>query len=1226
MNAKEYRKYFADSKKDTDKLRDLDFIGCYQKDCNQEIIKKGFFELYHAHKPSEIGFIRQAVDNAEDGQAIYEFLQNAVDAHASEFFIFYNEEYFLVINNGKKFKEDNIESILNMGQSTKEKSSSDIGKDGIGFKLIHRLVGENNGLEGIKQYCGPILFSWDNSYLNDFLNNELTNVDKHCWLFKILYTNFPCGVDEKVKGVEYEDITPFQQDELDEMITFISDSLGKQSLKEGSLFFLKLGKGKSSLLEEGKNTLEDNVSHSCSIFQEYQKNNEVKLSKITINNAAVPIKNMASICGDDYIFMYSKSIKGSLDFFEKGKLNKKVSFFKYFPMESQKHGLNFIVHNAEFEHQTNRRELQGIDKNKELLTKIANDLIIKFEEIKNQDEERYRIILVNLYLSDLEKAGDSTFIQTNFTSPLLAYIKKNIPIAYSGFISSNTFVKIIDSKLDVKLKNYKKFFNFENADVIREAKSKLGLQEWNIIYALRNDDIEDWVKTLSKEDYPVFIYELDKNLKKENFSFILDKEIFSFDNGDFKNINEIDKSSNFFYKGFFDSQLENILASQFGFHFTVTNVSKYPKLLSFLKEKKLNSTYFTGKYSCEDVDVILSIFKNPEMEIKDFAIRQENDKYIIDAKSKHIHIENKAFKGFLETHDFSGVLDNLALIPEPFEKTVLSFLELSPFDEEIKKKLIKKQVDFHNLVNFIETTELKTEFLNKIQFVHFDTKNRYGCESYEHKILKMAIAIDYNIKDKIIIDGRKIDISLKEEKINFKYGRANNEKTRSSNVENSDFVDKVIKFIYDKLEEEVKRLFEIEKEDKENAYEFLKQQRRDNNTINTFQRLKFVVHYSLEQNKNLFIEFSDVKIISRNTHENESFSCLYSILTKKTNKPLDDIPEISVLKISTIFKTALAESYYIADSEYAIEKESLPQNFKPEYIPVFEKIGLVIDARLKDIRQRILKNESVSSDDLIDLTQEKIINTLEFLSNKNKSYTIDNSDVGYKNLKLLFKRLEQNYFSETEIFCLILLDTKTVQIKKIKPHFYIRSNQLNSENKYFKSRLLEEIQSKEIIYVDNFIDEIPPAWVLIDKNDKEKRDFENDYAEEKDVALRAQFKPKDDFSDYKAEIGLRGELLVYRELFNRYGVDNVTWNNKEGESCESFDIELNVNGETHFIEVKTTSKSPNREDLQFIMSSNQFNAATRWGRDKHLIFVVGINDAEPKLLYFNFNDDWLNSF
>jgi hypothetical protein len=1103
MNAKEYRKYFADSKKDTDKLRDLDFIGCYQKDCNQEIIKKGFFELYHAHKPSEIGFINSSVQIAGDGQAIYEFLQNAVDASASEFFIFYDEKYFLVINNGKKFQEKGIESILNVSQSTKESSSSTIGKFGVGFKLIHRLIGESNGLKEIERYCGPILFSWDNNYLDNFLKNELTDIDNH-WLFKILYTNFPCGVGETVKGVNCncEEITPFSQDELDRVIGFIRTSLNSNQvdLKEGSLFFLELGKGKYELLKEEENTIKHGVSHSINFIKSIQKNTQ--LNRVVINNMEVICdENMAVISGEHYIFMYPKFIKEALTFFRKPK-EEKISFFKYFPMGNQNNNLNFMIHSENFEIQLNRRELDKT--NSELLNKIANDLITEFEKVKNENEECYRTILVNLYLSDLETAGNAPFIKIHLTNHLLAYIKKNIPTADSGFDIDASKVKIIRSELDVKLKKNNKFFNFKNADVIREAKSKLGLQEWNIIDALRDDNIEDWIKKLSSDDYLTFFDEINsaKNLSHE-IKAISDKNIFSFGNGDFKTINEIDKSSNFFYKGFFDSQLENILASQFGFHFTVTNVSKYPKLSSFLKEKKLNSTYFSGKYSCEDIHVILSIFKNPdknpEIKIKDFAIRQEGDKYIIDAKSKHIHIENKAFKEFLEKHDFSGVLDDLALIPEQFKETVLSFLELSPFDEEIKKKLIKKQVDFHHLINFIETTELKTEFLNKIQFLHFDTKNRYGCESYEHKILKMAISIGYDIKEKIIIDGSKIDVSLKREKINFKYGRANNEKTRSSNAENSDFVDKAIKFIDDKLEEEVKQLFKIEEEDKESAYEFLKQKLRDN-TINTFPRLKFVVHYSLEQNKNLFIEFSDVKIINPNTRENKSFSDLYSILTKKLNKSLDDIPEKDVLKINTIFKTALAESYYIADSEYAIEKEKLPQNFKREYIPIFEKIGLVIDAKLKDIRQRILKNESVSSDDLIDITQEKIINTLEFLSNQNKSYTIDNSDVGYKNLKHLFKKLKQEYFSETEIFCLTLLDTKTVQIKKIQPQFYIRSNQLNSKNNYFQSRLSEEIQSKDIIYADDFI-ENTSTWLLIDENDKEKLDFQNDYVEEENAAI-----------------------------------------------------------------------------------------------------------------------------
>jgi len=936
--------------------------------------------LYHGEKESESGFIKSAIEIAEDGQAIYEFLQNAVDANASEFFIFYTQDYFLAINNGDKFTEDGVKSILNISQSTKENSSSTIGKFGIGFKLVHRLVGKNNGLEEIEKYNGPVLFSWDNNYLSNFLKNEMGEIDKH-WLFKILYTNFPCEVNEKVKGVNYEEIQPFTQNELNNMVNFIKSSLNKPSidintLAQGSLFFLKLGEGKNELLKKEENTLKNGISYSINIIHAVQKNS--KIDKIIINDIEVlHNKSMATISGEGYVSLYPKSIDEALTFSKKSE-QEKISFFKYFPMESQKNRLNFMLHSEKFDIQANRRELHETLNNKDLFNKIYTALENEFKKIKQCNKEFYRIILVNFYLSDLENAGGSKFIQENLTKHLLTYIKKNIPTADSEFVSDSYNVKIIRSKLDVKLKKYKKFFNFQQEKVIKNAKSKLGLKEWNIIDALRYDNIEDWVKTLSPSDYLEFFKEINsaENLNNESIKAISDKKIFGFGNDVFKSIKEIDNSNQFFYKGFLKRETEEVLTENFGFNFTQINLSELKNLDDLLQKPKINPSYFSSEYEESSVLLILGIFK--EYEIKNFAVvSKENDKYEINANGRHIFIKDKKFKDFLESLNIFQYKQQL--IPDVFEGIIQSFLNLHPSDEDIKYKLIEKNVDFHNLIIFIETSDLKTEFLNKIQSVHFDTKNKYDCKSYEHKILKIAIAINYNIKEKILIDGRKIDVSLKREKITFKYGRANNEKTRSSNAENSDFVDKVIKFIDDKLEEEVKQLFKIEEEDKENAYEFLKQQRRDN-IINTFQRLKFVVHYSLEKNKNLFIEFSDTKIIKRNTNEDESFSCLYSILTNKLNKPLDEIPEIAVLKINTIFKTALAESYYIAGSESAIEKEKLPQNFKPEYIPIFEKIGLVIDARLKDIRQRILKNESISSDDLKDFTQEKIINTLEFLS------------------------------------------------------------------------------------------------------------------------------------------------------------------------------------------------------------------------------------------------------
>ena len=59
---------------------------------------------------------------------------------------FYNDKYFLVINNGSPFDIEGIQSILNIAQTTKDDPDK-IGRFGIGFKLTHRLVGENEGTD-----------------------------------------------------------------------------------------------------------------------------------------------------------------------------------------------------------------------------------------------------------------------------------------------------------------------------------------------------------------------------------------------------------------------------------------------------------------------------------------------------------------------------------------------------------------------------------------------------------------------------------------------------------------------------------------------------------------------------------------------------------------------------------------------------------------------------------------------------------------------------------------------------------------------------------------------------------------------------------------------------------------------------------------------------------------------------------------------------------------------
>ena len=100
----------------------------------------GFFHMFNGHGDIE-NKLTTILNMAGDSQAIYEFMQNAVDADSRNFFLAqYGENanpYLIVLNDGDYFTLQSVISILAIGASSKYRDPDNISQFGVGFKLAN---------------------------------------------------------------------------------------------------------------------------------------------------------------------------------------------------------------------------------------------------------------------------------------------------------------------------------------------------------------------------------------------------------------------------------------------------------------------------------------------------------------------------------------------------------------------------------------------------------------------------------------------------------------------------------------------------------------------------------------------------------------------------------------------------------------------------------------------------------------------------------------------------------------------------------------------------------------------------------------------------------------------------------------------------------------------------------------------------------------------------------
>ncbi|MBS1763971.1 MAG: hypothetical protein JSS90_03265 [Bacteroidetes bacterium] len=578
-SAKSFRFWFKTEhkkKKPNDTSYNENFIGTYYDEDGGGRIN-GFYELFHGDKPNIPNDLMDGLKNAQDSQAIYEFVQNAADCNSDYFAVFYDENYFLAINNGSPFNTNDLRSILNANQSTKTNNEgqaidcSKIGRFGIGFKLVHRLVGENDGKnELVNDYKGPILFSWnqpeqfknfiqlnnlnDIEYIDDINSNEPT-------FFKILITNFPTQPLEQIRDINYNQKCLFSEDEFLEFKTFLTKPehhIDLTQLNQGSLFFLKLGKGKSNLLNENLSSLDNGVACSLNFLNKLNKvelGKENTIGKLPLNLISFDIKPNEIKSPEDE-FCPAKITFGYFSDYKKGLEHLKGSpnFYKFFPLSKENHGLNFVIHSTAFRIKTDRTQFEedSDSTNTSLFSLFWDKFKQQLDELRDNDIQKFKCLYSNLLVSKplVDENNRKKWFYKSLYEPMINYLKSNIPTK-NGYSDNPQNVKIKNTKQQLNFSDFGlnniKWFEWDNeADnlLIDESKNKLGIESWDIRDIVENANLEsinNWIEeNFESETYKTFLKELeDSSLRIKTKERICQIKLFKFSNGEFCSFNEI---------------------------------------------------------------------------------------------------------------------------------------------------------------------------------------------------------------------------------------------------------------------------------------------------------------------------------------------------------------------------------------------------------------------------------------------------------------------------------------------------------------------------------------------------------------------------------------------------------------------------------------------------------------------------------------------------------------
>ena len=503
----------------------------------------GFFNFFQGGteegRDAVANKLRGVLEMAQNDQAIYEITQNAADCGSTEMKLWYDVAHFLAFNDGNAFDERDVRSILDTFSSQKAyrdrpENAGMIGQYGVGFKLFHRLVGRESGLEELlEQGAGPMVFSWNTpEQLANFLDPAPLTFSivpygaTPPWLFKILLTCFPAAPGEVVRGMDYTPRVAFTMEELELFRTWARERLtvlDREPPPSGSMFFLALGEGKQTVLDRHMDAIRSCMGVSLHFLRSLvaitvngERIDRVPLDRIELKISKEDLRDIGF--KEDHqdvelVFAFSDlAIE---------RLVHEPTLYQYFPMTKETHSMAYVIHSNGLQKQAQRTELNADSAiNVELFKRLAHHVQETALNWMTADPDRYRALFKAILSSAFAPSKLNVFHE-HVQQPLIDFIRQHVPTMDGLFVPAER-VLVRRSQLSIPLDRFgieRHWFNWHaelDSALIERAKEQacLGLKEATVEQVLRKvgtDALDQWIATLSGDAYTLCLQELQEN-------------------------------------------------------------------------------------------------------------------------------------------------------------------------------------------------------------------------------------------------------------------------------------------------------------------------------------------------------------------------------------------------------------------------------------------------------------------------------------------------------------------------------------------------------------------------------------------------------------------------------------------------------------------------------------------------------------------------------------------